>query len=116
VGGQLLTQLSNAMVALHREHIGRGPGAARTIVAGDMVICVLTDVYSKVEQTLIRGGQTERVRESRLLHQLAMEDEFKRPVEQMTGRKVIAFVSSVHFNPDLAVEMFLLEPEEESAD
>ena len=69
-GGQLLTQLSNAMVALHREHFGRGPGAAKTVFADDMVVCILSDVYTQVE----------------------------------------TFVSAVGFDPDLAIELFLLEP------
>lgn len=110
IGGQLLTELSNAMVAVHRAHFGRGPGAAKTYIVEDLVVCTLTDVYTPVEKTLIRAGNLEQVRETRVLHQLAMQDEFKRPVEELTGRKVLAFVSAVHFDPDLAVEVFLLAP------
>ena len=109
-GGQLNTALSNAMVALHRDHFGRGPGAARSIVADDMVVCILSDVYTQVEKTLIRSGQVERVRETRQLHQRAMRQEFVGAVERLTGKKVSAFMSAVHFDPDLAVETFLLEP------
>ena len=47
--------------------------------------------------------------------QQAMEDEFRRIVEEATGRKVIAYMSSIHVDPDLAVELFVLEPVEESA-
>jgi uncharacterized protein YbcI len=109
-GGRLLSELSNAMVALHREHFGRGPGAAKSAVIDDMIICTLTDVYTPVEKTLIRSGNLERVRETRQLHQIALADEFKAEVERITGRKVTAFVSSVHFDPDMAVELFMLEP------
>jgi hypothetical protein len=42
--------------------------------------------------------------------QQAMEDEFRRVVEEATGRKVIAYMSSIHVDPDLAVELFVLEP------
>jgi uncharacterized protein YbcI len=110
MGGRLLTELSNAMVALHRQHFGRGPGAARTWIDDGVVVCMLSDVYTHVERTLIRSGHVDRVRETRILHQLALEPEFKRPVEELTARKVAAFVSSVHFDPDLAVEVFVLEP------
>jgi uncharacterized protein YbcI len=109
--GQILTQISNAMVALHREHFGRGPGAAKSVMVDDMVVCTLTDVYTPVEKTLIRAGSIDRVRETRQLHQIALEREFVAPVEQTTGRKVDAFISSVHCDPDIAVEMFLLTPE-----
>jgi uncharacterized protein YbcI len=110
VGGELLTELSNAMVALHREHFGRGPGAAKATIVDDLVICTLSDVYTPVERTLIRSGNIERVRETRQLHQLALEAEFRAPVERLTGRRVSAFFSSVHFDPDVAVELFILEP------
>jgi uncharacterized protein YbcI len=113
VGGQLLTEVSNAMVALHRDHFGRGPGAARSFVVDDIVVCTLTDVYTQVEKTLIRAGQVDRVRQTRIMHQLALEEEFKKPVEHLTGRTAIAFISSVHFDPDLAVELFLLEPQDQ---
>ena len=106
----MLTQLSNAMVALHREHFGRGPGAAKTVFADDMVVCILSDVYTQVEKTLIRAGNVDRVRETRQLHQLALEPEFTRPVQELTGRRVQTFVSAVGFDPDLAIELFLLEP------
>jgi uncharacterized protein YbcI len=107
-GGQALTELSNAMVALHREHFGRGPGAAKSFVVDDIVVCVLTDIYTPVEKTLIRAGQVDHVRETRTLHQIAAEDEYKSRVQEITGRPVGAFLSTVHFDPDIAVEMFLL--------
>ena len=97
------------MVALHREHFGRGPGAAKSLYVDDLVVCVLTDVYTQVERTLIKAGQIERVRETRQLHQRAMRDRFVEPIERLTGRRVVAFVSAVHFDPDLAVETFVLE-------
>jgi uncharacterized protein YbcI len=107
-----LAAISNAMVALHREHFGRGPGAAKAYLTGDLVVCILTDVFTQVEKTLIQAGRVEHVRETRMLHQRAMEAEFRRPVEELTGRTVVAFMSTVHFDPDLAVEIFLLEPPE----
>ena len=110
-GGALLTEISNSMVALHREHFGRGPGAAKSVLLDDLLVCTLTDVYTPVERTLIRSGNTDRVRETRLVHQLALRGEFEARVSKLTGRRVRAFVSGVHFDPDMAVELFYLEPE-----
>jgi uncharacterized protein YbcI len=109
--GEILTEVSNAMVGLHRDHFGRGPGAAKTILVDDVLLCTLTDVFTPVERTLIRSGNIDRVRETRLVHQLALEDELKEIVGRLTGREVLAFVSGVHFEPDLATELFFLEPE-----
>jgi len=108
--GEVLTELSNAMVALHRKQYGRGPGAARTLIVEDMVVCVLSDIYTPVEKTLLEAGRADHVRAVRQLHQLALETEYRAAVESATGRMVIAFVSSVHFDPDKAFEVFLLEP------
>jgi uncharacterized protein YbcI len=112
--GELLAELSNAMVALHRDYLGRGPGAAKSLVADDMVVCVLTDIYTSVERTLIRAGQAEHVRRTRALHQEALEAEYRQRVEAIVRRPVEAFLSVVHVDPDVAVEVFLLgEPDED---
>jgi uncharacterized protein YbcI len=106
--GQVLTDISNAMVAAHREHFGRGPGAARTLSTDAVVVVVLTDIYTRVERTLIAAGEAEHVREARRLHQLALEDEYKAPVEAVTGRRVEAFLTVTHVDPDVSVTTFLL--------
>ncbi|HEY0390580.1 MAG TPA: Na-translocating system protein MpsC family protein [Solirubrobacterales bacterium] len=107
-GGQALVELSNAMVALHREHFGRGPGAAKSFVTDEMVICLLSDIYTAVERTLIRAGQTEHVRQTRALHQEALKDQYKASVELIMARPVTAFLSVVHVDPDVAIDVFLL--------
>lgn len=103
-----LTQISNTAVALHREHFGRGPGAAKTHVADNLVVCILTDVFTPVERTLIEAGQEERVRETRAAHRAATEDVYKQRMETVLGRKVEAHLSSVHVDPDVAVDIFVL--------
>jgi len=96
------------MVAMHREYFGRGPGAAKSFVNDEMVVCVLSDIYTQVERTLIRAGQAEHVRQTRALHHRALEDEYKSRVERIMDRPVAAFHSVVHVDPDVAIEVFLL--------
>ncbi len=103
-----LVEFSNAMVALHREHFGRGPAAARAFIADGFAVCVLTDVYTKVEQTLIEAGRLDHVRDTRLLHQESLEEEYKGAAEAVLGRQVIAFVSATHVEPDVEIEVYLL--------
>jgi uncharacterized protein YbcI len=107
-GGQALVEISNAMVALHREHFGRGPGAAKSFISEEMVVCVLSDIYTAVERTLVAAGQAEHVRRTRTLHQEALEEEYKASVETIMRRPVEAFLSVVHVDPDMAVEVFKL--------
>jgi uncharacterized protein YbcI len=108
-GGQELVELSNAMVALHRENFGRGPSAARSFRDGGAVVCMLSDIYTASERTLIGAGEAEHVRRTRTLHQEALKDEYKASVERILGRPVTAFLSAVHVDPDVAIEVFLLD-------
>ncbi|MFT3863064.1 MAG: DUF2294 domain-containing protein [Solirubrobacterales bacterium] len=106
-----LTEISNAAVALHREHFGRGPGAAKTHIADNLVVCVLTDVFTPFEKTLIEAGQEERVRETRAIHRAATEDVYKGRMEAVIGRRVEAHMSSINVDPDVAVDIFVMGPE-----
>jgi len=45
-----------------------------------------------------------------MLFQYAAEDDFRGAIEQITGRKVIAFVSGIDTRVDVASELFTLEP------
>ncbi len=114
-GSHSLVDLSNAMVALHRRHFGRGPGAAKSFVTDEMAVCVLSDIYTQVEKTLIGAGQAEHVRRTRGLHQEALEDDYKTCVEEVMGRPVVAFLSVVHVEPDVAIDIFLFGGEAETA-
>jgi uncharacterized protein YbcI len=107
-----LTEISNAAVALHREHFGRGPGAAKTHLSDNLVVCVLTDVFTPLEKTLIDAGQEERVRETRAIHRSATEGVYKLRMEEVLGRRVEAHMSSIHVDPDVAVDIFVLAGED----
>ncbi len=104
-------EVAGAMVHLHREHFGRGPANARAYIGEDILVCLLIDVYTHVERTLIDLGKTELVRETRLIYQRAVEAQYVDVVEQATGREVTAFASTVTFDPDQAIAIFNLAPQ-----
>jgi uncharacterized protein YbcI len=110
-----LLEISNAMVRLYKEQFGRGPTKARTHWAGpNAIVCFLEDTLTPAERNLVRMGQHQRLRDMRLFFQYATLREFCEPVEQVTGRKVRSFHSSVDTKVDgLAVETFVLYPEGE---
>jgi uncharacterized protein YbcI len=101
--------VSNMMTKLHRDHYGRGPNAVRTVIGHDHVICFLEDISTPVERTLLEGGEIEAVRGTRLAFQRAMELRFVGAIEQIVQRRVRAFLSQVTFDPDISVEVFVLE-------
>jgi uncharacterized protein YbcI len=76
----------------------------------DTIVSILRGGFTRVERTLVETGQTESVYQMRRSFQQAMEAEFRQVVEEATGRTVIAYMSSIHIDPDLAVELFVLEP------
>ena len=107
--------IANAIVQIHKEGYGKGATRARTRIAEDMIVVELEDVLTRVEQTLVAAGREDQIRETRQIFQHAHRDVFVGAVEDITGRKVRAFLSQIHFSPDIAVEVFFLEPEEGEA-
>lgn len=103
--------VSDAMVGLYKRYYGRGPTKARTHLTHDAVMCVLEEIYTTVERSLVERGDHETVAHVRRSFQGHFEREFIDAVEEITGRNVRAFVSGSHTDPDLAVEVFLLEPD-----
>jgi uncharacterized protein YbcI len=107
-----LADVSRELVRLHSEYYGKGPTRARAYMVDDTLVCLLEGGFTTVERTLIDGGNANAVHDIRLSFQTAMQDEFTRVVENGTGRKVVAYMSQIHHNPDIAVEVFVLEPVE----
>jgi uncharacterized protein YbcI len=101
--------IGNAITRLHREHYGRGATTTRTLFQRDHVVAFMEDIYTPVERTLIDAGQQDAVKETRQIFQMAMRGRFSEAVEEITGRKVLQFMSQVSFDPDMAAEIFVLE-------
>jgi len=113
--GEVLAQISTGLVQLHSRYYGKGPTKAKTHMVNDTVICILRGGFTTVERTLIDQGNVDAVYDIRRSFQTVMEDQFTAIVEEATGRHVIAYMSQIHLNPDLTVEIFVLEPAEEDA-
>ena len=103
--------ISTSTVQLLHEYTGRGPTRARTLIHDNVVTIVLADTLTKGERTLVAGGSAHAVLAQRHIFQNLMEDDLVALVEQQLKRKVIAFMSQNHIDPDLAVEVFVLEPD-----
>jgi uncharacterized protein YbcI len=75
----------------------------------DLLACLLGDIYTDVEKTMIELQRKAMVHETRSAFQQAMEHRFIDVVEKITGRKVAQFISTHHVGPDLELELFVLE-------
>ena len=110
-GQSVLAQLSNEMVRLYKERFGRGPTRARSEWAGeDAVLCTLEDSLTPAERSLVRMGEQQRLRDTRMFFQYASEQEFREAAERITGRRVRAFVSGIDAAQDVSSELFYLVP------
>jgi uncharacterized protein YbcI len=104
-------EICDIVVRLLREFTGRGPTKAKATINSDSVMVLLSDTLTRGERKLVATGKAEHVLQLRHEFQLVMRDELIEAVEGVTGRRVIAFMSQNHVDPDLAVEVFILEPE-----
>jgi uncharacterized protein YbcI len=107
--GELRAALSNALVALMKEHYGKGPTAAKSFVNDEYVFTVLEGGLTRNEETLIASGEHDLVRRYRGVFQQAVRAEFTGAVERITGRRVLDYHSQIVFDPPRSFEMFVLD-------
>jgi uncharacterized protein YbcI len=108
--GTQASEISDGLVSLHKQYYGRGPTEAKTYLVNDTVVSLLRGGFTPIERTLIEQGNADAVHEMRRNFQAVMRDRFSSVVEHATGRKVVAYMSQIHSDPDIAVEIFVLEP------
>ena len=112
-GASILMEISNVMVRLYKTQFGRGPTQARSHWAGpDAIVVLLEDTLTPTERSLVRLGEHQRLRDLRMVFQYATVREFCEPIEQITGRTVRSFLSSIDPEVDgLSIETFVLHPQ-----
>ncbi len=103
------TEISNAVVQVFRDYLGRGLTRARTLISDDMIAVVCRDTLTKAEQRLHERGEIDTVRGIRRKFQDAMREDLVAVIEDLSGRKVVAFLSDNHIDPDIAVELFITD-------
>lgn len=109
-GGELLAAISTRVVAILREHYGRGPMRAKTYALDDLLVVVMRGSgFTPLEQTIVDSGEAPRVVAMRQDFQRVMERRYRETIEDLTGRNVVAFLSQAHLEPDITVEMFFLD-------
>jgi uncharacterized protein YbcI len=110
-GGALNAAISEVVVRLMAQRTGRGPTKARTTIDRDVIVVVLQNSLTSGEQFLVDRDHAEQVLDLRRAYQAAMRTDCVAAVEALTDRTVTAFMSANHIEPDLAAEVFVLEPE-----
>src|SRR2546423_2561279 len=110
VGGHLVSAISTSIVGILREHYGRGPMKAKTYVLDDIIVVVMRGSgFTPLEQTIMNSGQPDRVIAMREDFQRVMAQRYRQTIEELTGRKVLAFLSQAHVEPDITMEIFFVD-------
>ena len=109
-GGRLLSAISTRIVQMMREHYGRGPLKAKTYALDDIVVCVLRGSgFTPIEKTMMDSGEPQGVVALREDFQRLMAKRYRELIEDLTGRKVVAFLSQAHVDPDITLEIFFVD-------
>jgi uncharacterized protein YbcI len=97
-------------VGILREHYGRGPMKAKTYALDDLIVVVMRGSgFTPLEKTIMDSGEPDRVIAMREDFQRVMTGRYKETIEELTGRKVLAFLSQAHVDPDITIEIFFLD-------
>lgn len=108
-GEALNAALTNSLVGIQTAHLDLGPAKALAFCRGNVVVAVMHDVLNKAERLLAENGNHSQISESRRLFRQTMEGDFRAAVEQLTGRKVVAFMGDTQLKPDVSAEIFVLD-------
>ena len=109
-GGHLLAAISTSIVGILRDHYGRGPMKAKTYVLDDIIVVVMRGSgFTPLERTIMNSGEPDRVIAMREDFQRVMAERYTQTIEDLTGRKVLAFLSQAHVEPDITMEVFFVD-------
>jgi len=94
---------------VHKETHGKGPEQAKAYMLDDFLIVVLRGSILPVEQTMLKAGHEDSVREFRQRYENVMTERYTSRVEELTGRNVLTYQSQILFEPPIVVELFFFD-------
>ena len=106
--------IADRMVQLTHQYTGRGPTKARTTLNTNLVVVLFQDTLTKGEQNLVAAGQLEAVHSMRRTFSEVMGPEAIALVGDVLQREVVAFMSDMDPKANVAVMVFVLEPQFET--
>ena len=111
----LLRQISSGMAQMQKAAFGKGPTSTRSYLFDDMLLIVMRDGLTVAEETMLSFGQADLVRNFRQQFENEMTSRIVDMIESLARRKVLTYQSQIMFNPDVVVEMFVLDRADEGS-
>ena len=112
-GASALARISNAIVGIFSECYGRGPTKAKTYLFDNYVLCVLEDILTTVERTLVSRTRGAGARGAADLPGGDGQTASRPRWPTSSDREVVAYHSQVTFHPAMGFEMFVLRRSED---
>lgn len=106
---ELNRAISEAMIELYAIFYQHDRTTATTYINDSIVVCVLENILTAGEDTLIAEGANGEVIDGRVAFQTDSEVELTAAIERLTHRHVTAFLSANQTMPGDACELFFLE-------
>lgn len=105
-----VADISNRIASLHRDYFGKGPNQVKTYVEENLILSVLGEGETTVEQALRASGRINDARRARTdLLQATLGHIFRETIQELTGQPVYAFAAGHSDESDVTVLVFLLE-------
>jgi uncharacterized protein YbcI len=108
-GQSLLARISTEVVKTFKEYYGKGPTSAKSYMFDDMLFVVMRGGLNASEKFLLEKDEVDVVRQYRQTFENRMNEILSEKIEELTGRKVIAFNSQILFDPDMSIEIFVFD-------
>jgi uncharacterized protein YbcI len=105
---EVADKIGESLAKMMGRYYGQAPARQITHVLPGLVVVVLEETFTEAERVLIERDQAQGVADIRRRFQNAVEQEFRSVVEDATGTEVRAFISNVHLEANVSVEIFLL--------
>ena len=110
-GSRPLLAICNATAALYHQAFGRRPTNVHAHYAGpNTMVVLLEQTLTAAERGLVARGEQDRLCESRLIAQRALEGRLRDTVESTLGRRAIAVMSAIDIGRDVCAEVLTFEP------
>lgn len=106
--GSLLAEVSRKVVAIHKDHVGKGPLDARASLSNNVLVVILQGGYTRAEQTLAERGKVAEVVAGGLALQEALQSDYRIAVETIMQRGIRSFMSATDPENNLQAEIFVL--------
>ncbi|NPV26599.1 MAG: DUF2294 domain-containing protein [Firmicutes bacterium] len=107
---RLEAEITNLVVKLQREILGRGPEDARSYIVHDMVILRLKGVLTTVEKHLTKSEKgCQVVKQMREVLRETYAEEEEQIIANVTGCKVISSHSDISTKTGERIEIFILD-------